>query len=142
MKLEFKFSNDVIASINLGSKVVTAWVEDRYGEVCGYRSIPYDNDNEMVDALKDVSEMVNMDQHEDICEAIFNHFKDANILYNSDGTLDILAKCSDELYSLTSDEFEALLESLGAEYSFEDYHPEDWFIKVNGKRIASITFKY
>jgi len=40
MKLEFKFSNDVIASINLGSKVVTAWVEDRHGEVCGYRSIP------------------------------------------------------------------------------------------------------
>jgi hypothetical protein len=137
MKLEFKFSNDIVASLDIGSNVVTAWVHDRHGEACGYRSIPYNNDNEMVDALKKISEMVNLEKHDDIREAIFNHFENAHVLYNCDGTLSIHAyyDCP------TRYEFMELMESLGAEYSFEDDYPEDWFIKVNGKRIASITFK-
>ena len=142
MNIEFKFSNDVIASINLGSKVVTAWVEDRHGEVCGYRSIPYDNDNEIVDALKKISEMVNMNQHDDIQEAIFNHFNGANMLYHSDGSLDILFEYRDDFHRLTVGEFEPLLESLGAEYIWGDDYCDAHSIRVNGKRIASITFKY
>jgi hypothetical protein len=74
MNIEFKFSNDVFASVDLASKTVYPYTRDMYGELEGYRPINYANDNEMVLALKKVSEMVNLDQHRYVVECMYDFF--------------------------------------------------------------------
>jgi len=137
MHIEFKFSNDIFASVDIVNKIVFPYTKDRHGEMYGYSPINYSTDDEMVYALKKVAERVNMDQHEDVALAIHRHFNDCKVKYSDNGMLEIESKLH-----WTNKEFISELESLGAEYSFEHDYPEDWFIKVNGKRIASITFKY
>jgi hypothetical protein len=142
MKIEFKFSNDVIASINLGSQVINSWVYDRHGEVCGYRSIPYYNDNEMVLALKEISEMVNLEQHEDVANCLhdfYNEIEHCSFEGYEDGVM---------VWSCDNPEKIGLIEALdgtGAVVSdLNEYGNGGLFTSVvvenNGTRIAKIIY--
>lgn len=140
MKLEFKFSNDVIASINLGSQVINSWVYDRHGEVCGYNSIPYHNDNEMVLALKEISEMVNLEQHEDVANCLHD-FYDGIDYCSFEGYEDGVM-----VWSCDNPEKNGLIEALdgtGAVVSeLNDYGGlfTSVVVENNGTRIAKIIY--
>lgn len=137
MKLQFRFSNDVKASIDLVSKTIHPYTEDPINsEIYKLPTIEYNSDDDMVNALKSVSERVNIDQHRELYEIIFKHFKDADIKYDDKGRLYIKSKW------FFYDDLKSEIYTYGYQYDFDDYDPTDVFIKQNEKRIASIEYIY
>lgn len=143
MKVEFKFTNDIYAIVNYEAKEVQPHTYDRFWHFEQLKSIPFTNDNELVDALKVVSEMVNMSQHEDVLFAILEYYKDCDVEYVSNGSVTITVG-RDKYIEFFDDEFIKKLNSLDADYvEYDDtnkysFQRNIFYVYHNGYRIATI----
>jgi hypothetical protein len=140
MNSELKFQNDIWASIDMHSKTVFPYTKEQHGE--GFVCLPlsFNNDNEMVEALKKVSERINLNQHREAVDIMYDYFKGADFSYCNDGSLKIKTNLDDlELYDKG---FMADMESCGCVYGtdYTNDYSDDYFVNFNGTRIATILY--
>lgn len=118
MHLEFKFSNDVNASVCIATKTMNPYTIGIDGEMYPFSGpIKFKNDNDMVRALNDIANRVNLDQHREIVELIFDRYKDCEDIVNTGELIIIKSPISIHQYN---DEFVFEIESLGASYVLKD----------------------
>lgn len=137
MNLELKFQNDVWAAIDMHSKTVFPYTKEQYGESV-LTPIEYDNDTELVDALKKVSERINLNQHREAIAIMFDYFKGADFTYKNDGSLMITTPLGSlQLYDKG---FMEDMESCGCEYG-DDFTKFDFYcVRFRGTCIATIYY--
>ena len=140
MHLEFKFENEINATVWLCQKTVFAYTFDRYQNTHHVDTFDYATDSDMVKVLNKVSNMVNLAQHDDVIDLIFKHFKGCNIDYLNDGGIVIRKSDDTRLYDIGGF-YEAV------QHSFDDYtiKEEGGFdvfaynlTDISGRRIATI----
>lgn len=114
MHLEFKFSNDVNASVCIATKTIYQYTIGIDGEMYPFSGpIEFKNDNDMIRALNDIANRVNLNQHRDIVELIFDEYKDCDDIVNTGELIIIKSPISVHQYN---DRFVFEIESLGALY--------------------------
>lgn len=133
MNLEFKFNNDIWAAIDMHSKKVFPYINEQYGD-SGLTPMSYENDNDLVDVLKMVSERVNLNQHRDIVGAILMYHPKCEVKHSFDGMLIVFASLD---YLGNSNEFIEKLTEFGAEFVGRYLKAK---IISNGVCVAEITY--
>jgi hypothetical protein len=142
MHIEFKFSNDVFASVDLVSKTIYPYTKEMDGDFPCAPPIYYSTDDEMVDALKKVSEMVNLNQHRDVVDCMFDFYNGIEHC-SYDGTRDgvMIWYCDNPETKGLKD---ALKDTGAVAYDLNEYGDGGLFTSVvvenNGTRIAKIIY--
>jgi len=141
MNLEFKFSNEVNASVCIATKTIKPYTVGIDGERYPfYGPIEFNDDTSMVYALNDIANKVNISQHDDVVDLIFKHLKGCSISYINDGGIEIRKTEDADLYDIGGF-YESIQHSFD-EYTIKEEGGFDVFAynltDINGRRIATI----
>lgn len=134
MNLEFKFENNLYAKACLVQKIIEIYKKEQWGDCLVCKPILYTSDNELVDALKKVSERINLDQYEEVTDVIYRRSQNCDIRRADNGSLIINAP----IIRLGNDvELVEELIEVGAEFVGRHLNAK---IMMNGVCVAEITY--